>query len=116
MKYLILMLLAPMSAFAIHIEEPTHYDNGDVLNSGDIRHYVICIALTPEDVCDSELIVVGSTLALSELPENTHHIKGRTVITNGMTGKYGPRFSEAFRYPGWPTFTINIENLTINIR
>ncbi len=114
MRYLFLLLFSS-SALAITITPPTQYDNGDILSAGDIRHYVICIAMTAEDVCDSEIIVTGNTLALSDLPVGTHHIKGKTVITNGMTGDYGPMFNEAFRSPGWPTFTINIENLTINI-
>ncbi len=114
MRYLFLLLFSS-SVFAITITPPTNYDNGDVLSAGDIRHYVICVSLSVEDVCDSEIIVTGNTLALSDLPENTHHIKGRTVITNGLTGKYGPIFNDAFRIPAPPTFTINIENLTINI-
>ena len=114
MRYLFLLLFSS-SVFAITITPPTQYDNGDFLSAGDIEHYVICVSLTAEDVCDSEIIVTGDTLDLSDLPENTHHIKGRTVITNGMTGDYGPMFNDAFRYPGWPTFTINIDNLTINI-
>ena len=115
MKYLMLLLALSTTAHAINITAPTEYNNGDALSAGDIRHYVICISLTEnEDVCDKEIIVIGDVLKLSDLPKDTHHIRGKTVLTNGMVGDYGPRFIDTFRTGNPPVFSISADVILIN--
>ena len=111
MKKLLIIpaLLTSSFVFAdIPIIAPTQYDNGDSLALGDIARYDICIASSADDVCDSEIQVIGDTIDSDLIPDGTHHIKARTVTIRGEVGDYGDMFVDAFRKPLAPGLTIKI--------
>jgi hypothetical protein len=90
MRYLpyFLILLSSFVFADVNITPPTAYENGDPLPPEDIQHYEVCISQTDQDICDSKIDVTGGVIKSSEVPENTHHIKARTVTVYGEASAY----------------------------
>ena len=116
MKYLILMLLAPMSVFAasydvrIDITPPTLYDNGDPFTVEMIDRYEICVSAELDTECEQIVETVEASVVLPQIIEDASHkyFKGRVIDLESNRGHWSEAIKKLVRSPGASSITVKI--------